>query len=604
MDYKEFSSKIKAKYPAYQDMDDKELAEKMVAKYPQYSDVTFDEVSSETAPPETAPATVSTTAPKQPGVFSKITGAMDQAETNLGEGAYKDVQLVKEAATRPNTNLPTRIAETTGNVLGGVARTGINMLNVPLAGAGTLAQQAFPYTTSKLGEALTAKRQLTPWSQGEGTSVADVLGMVGARIRRLEQENPRAAQQLKNVLAVGQILPYAKIAQVAGKPIIAGTAEALEAGATKTGELAKAGTAKAGELVEAAGKKGEGVLLGSIPKSQLKKYAGSPSESATEGLKKVVNDISEFGLDSPMGLRKSQEKAVARLATENENYERTLQKFSSVPQQAIDAINVNSIIDGVKAEIASRGPLVDQIGIGLPEDITKAIRILDGLKEDLAGRKMSGLMFPHQLPKVKQVISRDTKAFAKGAIPTPDDVLKHNVGKVTYLRVMDKLNNKLATAGYPEFKQMGQNIKTLNNLKTILDDAALSGNKITPADVQNILLKITLGGGAGYATGVGTGGVIGGILLSTMAEKAVKATPSLAMKLGRVMQGKKTLAEIVPELTPAEADALKYNVSNAFKGRTITALHKYNPGEPYPEQSYIGIMGTTPKKVIYQHPKD
>ena len=44
MDYREFASKIRNKYPgAYDDMDDRMLAEKIVQKYPQYSDVTFDE---------------------------------------------------------------------------------------------------------------------------------------------------------------------------------------------------------------------------------------------------------------------------------------------------------------------------------------------------------------------------------------------------------------------------------------------------------------------------------------------------------------------------------------------------------------------------------
>lgn len=43
MDYKDFSAKIKAKYPGtYDDMDDQDLAKRMVAKYPQYSDVSFD----------------------------------------------------------------------------------------------------------------------------------------------------------------------------------------------------------------------------------------------------------------------------------------------------------------------------------------------------------------------------------------------------------------------------------------------------------------------------------------------------------------------------------------------------------------------------------
>ena len=43
MDYNEFSEKIKAKYPQYQNLDNKELAEKMIAKYPQYKEqVTFE----------------------------------------------------------------------------------------------------------------------------------------------------------------------------------------------------------------------------------------------------------------------------------------------------------------------------------------------------------------------------------------------------------------------------------------------------------------------------------------------------------------------------------------------------------------------------------
>lgn len=44
MDYKEFASKIRGKYPGtYDDLDDQTLAQKIVQKYPQYSDVTFEE---------------------------------------------------------------------------------------------------------------------------------------------------------------------------------------------------------------------------------------------------------------------------------------------------------------------------------------------------------------------------------------------------------------------------------------------------------------------------------------------------------------------------------------------------------------------------------
>lgn len=43
MDYREFSTKIKAKYPQYADLDDRDLAQKIIAKYPDaYGDVTFE----------------------------------------------------------------------------------------------------------------------------------------------------------------------------------------------------------------------------------------------------------------------------------------------------------------------------------------------------------------------------------------------------------------------------------------------------------------------------------------------------------------------------------------------------------------------------------
>jgi hypothetical protein len=45
MNYDEFATKVKDKYPQYKDMDNKVLAQKLVAKYPQYKDVTFEKPS-------------------------------------------------------------------------------------------------------------------------------------------------------------------------------------------------------------------------------------------------------------------------------------------------------------------------------------------------------------------------------------------------------------------------------------------------------------------------------------------------------------------------------------------------------------------------------
>ena len=53
MDYREFATKIRQKYPgSYDDMDDATLSRKIVDKYPQYSDVTFDQQPTSQAAPQ------------------------------------------------------------------------------------------------------------------------------------------------------------------------------------------------------------------------------------------------------------------------------------------------------------------------------------------------------------------------------------------------------------------------------------------------------------------------------------------------------------------------------------------------------------------------
>jgi hypothetical protein len=522
----------------------------------------FDHAKSSDTSAEVAPSQPESI--KQPGVFSKITGAMDQAETNLGEGAYKDVQLVKEAATRPNTNLPTRIAETTGNVLGGVARTGINMLNVPLAGAGALAQQAFPYTTNKIGEFMTTKRQLTPWSQGEGTSPADVLGMVGAPMRRLEQENPRAAQQLKNVLAVEQILPYAKIAQVAGKPIIAGTAEALEAatrpaieGAQVAGEGMEYLSRKTGEGLESFGKKTTKPKLSSISETDLKEYAGGPSSSAEEGMDALVNDMSNLGVDSRRGVAASIPKVDNRVALEMANRERMLDRFVAQvrPSQAHN-LDMEQIINDLKDGVVRRSEIADELGIGLPNDVTKAIKTLNGIAEDLKARNLYKDLPPSYIPEVKRIIDRDTHAFKKGYMPDKEDIIQHNIGKVTYFKAMDALNDVIAPV-FPEFATSGRNLRKLIGIKGILEKAKLREDKKFGDYLKMAGMRMAIGSTAGFVLGdVGGAEGVGALELGAdLAQKFVRTVgPSQLMKTGRFLQGKSTKLGKVKALSEIEKE--------------------------------------------------
>lgn len=62
MNYKELSSKMRAKYPgSYDDMSDEDLARKVISKFPQYSDTTFDD-----AKPSLAESITSSISPEDP----------------------------------------------------------------------------------------------------------------------------------------------------------------------------------------------------------------------------------------------------------------------------------------------------------------------------------------------------------------------------------------------------------------------------------------------------------------------------------------------------------------------------------------------------------
>lgn len=75
MDYKEFSGKVKAKFPQYADMDDRELAQKMVSKFPEYGDVSFDEQ------PANSPTWLESAASTIRGGMEKIAPVMNAAQT-------------------------------------------------------------------------------------------------------------------------------------------------------------------------------------------------------------------------------------------------------------------------------------------------------------------------------------------------------------------------------------------------------------------------------------------------------------------------------------------------------------------------------------------
>lgn len=140
MDYKQFASNIKAKYPQYKDMSDEELSKKMVAKYPkEYSDITFGE---EPTIAEGAKSLLGTKSLLDLERYTKETPEREFAE-GLIKGGYEGVT----AGLGPE--LPTTAkggTEKLGQLIGTTAGMG---MGIPGKVAGTL-MGSIPLRSAKL----------------------------------------------------------------------------------------------------------------------------------------------------------------------------------------------------------------------------------------------------------------------------------------------------------------------------------------------------------------------------------------------------------------------------------------------------------------------
>jgi len=136
MDYNEFASKIKTKYPDYADMDNRELAQKMVAKFPQYSDVTFDEPQQ--------PSMLDQAADISSGVQNAVMGPIvsgiasgAKAISRYATGSEKPAEMIGKAVNY----LPQKI-EQAGETIAERGAQGMTRMGVPQGAAIPIAATA------------------------------------------------------------------------------------------------------------------------------------------------------------------------------------------------------------------------------------------------------------------------------------------------------------------------------------------------------------------------------------------------------------------------------------------------------------------------------
>lgn len=201
MNYKDFSSKIKTKYPQYSDMDDRELAEKISAKYPQYQ-VEYDEDTS--TPP-----------PSKPPILGGVTGAYSAPNVDIGPSYGQRVKSDIEEQGRKDVERQQQGGGVPLSKMGGVIQSmaallrqapGAYELGQPVASAAqkVMAKEPAPKTTGKF-----------PSFGTYSTPAVDPGAMM--------KESPNLRSVVDIVTGAGEVVPFAVAATkglgLAGKGI-------------------------------------------------------------------------------------------------------------------------------------------------------------------------------------------------------------------------------------------------------------------------------------------------------------------------------------------------------------------------------------------------
>lgn len=120
--YKDFSKRIKEKYPEYKDVDDLVLSQKMVEKYPEYKEtVIFEEVKKKDS-------SVSSATPLQLPKISEQVSPLQQGANIVGGGVIGDISKtvpkgsIKEAALADKKKNESYLGALWNNVVGSAAR--------------------------------------------------------------------------------------------------------------------------------------------------------------------------------------------------------------------------------------------------------------------------------------------------------------------------------------------------------------------------------------------------------------------------------------------------------------------------------------------------
>jgi len=402
-----------------------------------------------------------------------------------------------------------------------------SMATMPMVAPLNVAGAFLPRLSQSLGrfagKALTENPEI---QQGQYGPVANPLPGLMEMYGKVKEKWPRATQVVGDVATLASAKPVVGLEKAAAGSVIKPVAKAV------------------GKPTEGLGRFWLERQLG-ISKTEAKKAGATP----LEGIENTIENISKYGLDSPMGMDAAKGKTIDLIKLESNNADNLMKRAVTNPKNALKSVDVDNMVLGVMEDIK------DAPGLMLKQD--QAQTILGNIHKELEAKGLTGPQFVDKIPAIKKTVAEGLGLFKKGPFNIAEDPLPAQMGEKIYFRMMEAVNKEI-----PDLKETNKKISQLIRIKGIMEDAQFRA-KSTGKDLRGILAESVVGAGGTAIASHGNipAAIIAGVAAPVTAHIAKTAGPSLLMKTGRALQGKRTLKNLVGDLTPEEQAALKYNIS-------------------------------------------
>lgn len=496
MNYKDFSSKIKSKYPDYSDMDDRELAQKMVAKYPQYSDVTFEEeLAAQPVQPQQPPG----------GIWDRM---KQRSESIYAPTATAEAVGLKPGIAADIVGAPERTARAAAGAFGSLA-------DIAGTGIGMAGKAVNKLSGGRLGEL--GKKVITTASPA-----LEPIGKIGQMYGKYKESLPESGQA--NLTgAEGAASGIGLFGGVKAAPSIA-------RGAVKAPAEILGGTGKAIENT------GKNILKGElkIEKPLAKKYG----KNIAEAKQKAVDIVSKYDLESAGNFDKMAEKA------KNVFVEKVTKADDLIAEFELKNPSVTTDVDNIFNELKNNWVN----GNVRPGERQSARNTIAAIQDEIMGdalEKGTSLksVSPMQLVSIKRSIGAKYKNFDRSLEP-----LKESVYDATESAIIKKINTLVPEAG--KLNLEARDLKYVQNAAEQASARIANQNKGFMGGIADI--GIGSAGAVGVYSHPEQAVPIIAATLATMGAKRALGQGRGAGALIRTGKGLQTIAGKKPVRTPKE----------------------------------------------------